>query len=87
MTGFAEAGMRYGDDTSSTELWRRRREKQRRRKEKNGNGTSFKGRPGRMKKPRRSLLHASAKLIMATSMPGNQKMVAGGEVSPAGTVH
>ena len=30
LTGFAEAGMRYEDDASSTELWRRRREKLRR---------------------------------------------------------
>ena len=82
MTGFAEAGMRYGNDASSTELWRRRREKQRRRKEKNGDGTSFKGRPGSKRKPRRSLLHASEKPNMATSAPGSQRKVADGDSYP-----
>ena len=78
MTGFAEADMRYGDDASSTELWRRRREKQRRRKEKNGDGTSFKGRPGSKQKPRHDLAHASAELNAARSAPGSQKKVADG---------
>ena len=44
-------------------------------------------RPGRMKKPHSSLLLTSVKPKMATSAPGNQKKVTGGEVSPAGTVH
>ena len=56
-------------------------------KEENGDVVSFIMRPGRTKKPRSSLLLASAKPKMATSAPGNQKKVAGGEVSPAGTVH
>ena len=55
--------------------------------EKNDDVGGFKMRPGRMKKPRRSLLHAIAKPKMATSAPGNQKKVAVGEVSPVGTVH
>ena len=58
------------------ERWRR--EKQRRRKEKNGDGTSFKGRPGSKQKPRRDLAHASEELNAATSAPGSQKKVAGG---------
>ena len=61
--------------------------KQRRRKEKNGDGTSFKGRLGSKRKPHRGLLRASAKPKTATSAPGNQKKVAGGEVSSAVTVH
>ena len=79
MMGFFEAGMRYGDDASSTELWRRRREKQRRRKEKNGDVTSFKGRPGSKRKPRRGLLHASATPKTATTTRGSRKKIAGGD--------
>jgi len=82
MIGFVEAGMHYGDDASSTELWQRRREKQRRRKEKNGDVTSFKGRPGSKRKPRRGLLHASAKPNVATNAPGSQRKVAGGDSCP-----
>ena len=82
MTSFAEAGMRYGDDASSTELWRWRREKQRRRKEKNGDGISFKERPGSKRKPRRGLLHTSTKPNVATSMPGGQRKVAGSDSCP-----
>jgi len=82
MMGFAKAGMRYGDDASSTELWRRRREKQRRRKEKNGDGTSFKGRPGSKRKTRRSLVHASMKPNVATNTPGSQRKVDGGDSYP-----
>ena len=81
MTGFAEADMRYGDDASSTELWRRRREKQRIRKEKNGDDTSFKGRLGSERKPRRGLLHASMEPNMATIAPGSQRKIAGGDSS------
>ena len=82
MMAFAEAGMHYGDDASSTELWRRRREKQRRRKEKNGDGTSFKERPGSKRKPHRGLLHASATPNVATSAPGSQRKVAGDDSYP-----
>ena len=82
MTGFAEVGMLYGDDASSTELWRRRREKQRRRKEKNGYGTSFKGRLGSKRKPHHGLLHASTKPNVATSAPGSQRKVADGDSCP-----
>ena len=86
MTGFAKAGMRYGDGASSTEQHGGDGKKQRKKAEENGDVGGFKMRPGRTKKPRSSLL-ASAKPKMATSAPGNQKKVAGGEVSPAGTVH
>ena len=58
-----------------------------RKTEENGDVGGFKMRPGRTKKPRSSLLHASAKPKMATSTPRTPKKVAGGEVSPAGTVH
>ena len=47
----------------------------------------FKTRPGRTKKPRSSLLLASAKPKVATSAPGSQKKLAVGEVSPTGTIH
>ena len=81
MMGFAATGWRYGDDASSTELWRRR-EKQRRRKEKNGDGTSFKELPGSKRKPRRGLLHTSAKPNVAMNAPGSQRKVAGGDSCP-----
>ena len=87
VTGFATTGRHYGDDTSSTEQRRRRREKQGRRTEKNGDGEDFIARLRSKKKPRRSLLHASAKLNVATSAPGSQRKLANGEVSPEDTVH
>ena len=80
VTGFAKAGMRYGDGASSTEQHGGDGKKQRKKAEENGDVGGFKMRPGRTKKPRSSLL-ASAKPKMATSAPGNQKKVTGGEVS------
>ena len=56
-------------------------------KEENGDGTSYKRRPGSKRKPRRSLLRASTTPRAATAAPGSQKKLAVGEVSPAGTVH
>ena len=87
MIGFAEAGNALRRRHSSMKQRRRRREKQRKKAEENGDVGGFKMRPGRTKKPRSSLLLANTKPKMATSAPGNQKKVAGGEVSPAGTVH
>ena len=87
VTGFAEAGNALRRRHSSTKQWWRRWEEQRKKTEKNDDVGGFKMRPGRMKKPCSSLLLASAKPKMATSAPGNQKKVVGGEVSPAGTVH
>ena len=78
--------MSYGDGTSLTGQWRRRREKQRRRTVKNGDGEGLIAWLRSKRKPRSSLLHASTKPKMATNAPGNQKKVAGGEVSAAGTV-
>jgi len=61
--------------------------KQRRRTTKNGDGEGLIARLRSTRKPRRSLLHASAKPKTATSAPRNQKKVAGGEVSSTVTVH
>ena len=66
MTGVAAAGWHYGDGTSSPELGGGDEKKQRKKTEKNGDGSGFKMWPGRTKKPRRSLLHASAKPRTAT---------------------
>ena len=87
MMGFAMTGWRYGDGTSSTEQRRRRREKQGRRKEKNSDGEDLITRPGSKKKPRRGLLHASAKPNVAMSTPGSQRKLTVSEVSPKDTVH
>ena len=67
MTGVAATGWHYGDGTSSAELGGGDGKKQRKKTEKNGDGSGFKMRPGRTKKPRRSLLHASAMPKMATA--------------------
>ena len=77
-TGFAETmeALRRQHGLAGVEQWRR--EKQRRRNEKNGDGTSFKGRPGNKQKPRCDLAHASAEPNAATSAPGSQKKVADG---------
>jgi len=77
-TGFAETmeALRRQHGLAEVERWRR--EKQRRRNEKNGDGTSFKGRPGSKQKPRHGLLRASAKPRAATGATGSQKKVAGG---------
>ena len=58
-----------------------------RRMEKNGDGEDLITWLRSKKKPRRSLLHASAKPNMATSAPGSQRKLADGEVSPEDTVH
>lgn len=84
MVCFAEAGMRYGDGVRSPEQHGGDGKNRGRKTEENDDVGGFKMRPGRTKKPRSSLLHASAKPKMATSAPGNQKKVGGGEVSPAG---
>ena len=39
------------------------------------------------RKPRRSLPRASVKTKTATSVPGTQKMIVGGEVASVATVH
>ena len=79
-TSFAEMveALQRQHGLAGVEQWRR--EKQRRRNEKNGDGTSFKGWPGSKQKPRRGLLHASAKPRAATGATGSQKKVAGGVV-------
>ena len=56
-------------------------------KEKNGDGKDLITWPGSKKKPRRGLLHTSAKPNVATSAPGSQRKLAVGEVSPEDTVH
>ena len=61
--------------------------KQRRRMAKNGDGEGHIARLRSTRKPRRSLLCTNTKPKTATSAPGNQKKVTGGEVSSAVTVH
>ena len=87
MIGFAEAGNALRRRHSSMKQRRRRREKQRKKTEKNGDGSGFKMWPGRTKKPRRSLLHASETPKMATAATGTLRKLTDGEVSPASTVH
>ena len=76
-TGFAETMEALRRQHGLTGVERCRREKQRR-NEKNGDGTSFKGRPGSKQKPRHDLAHASAELNAAMSASGSQKKVADG---------
>ena len=77
-TGFAEMMEALQRQHGLAGVEQSRREKQRRRNEKNGDGTSFKGRPGSKQKPRRDLAHASAEPNAAMSAPGSQKKVVGG---------
>ena len=70
---------------TGTQPWRR--EKQRKKTEKNGDVGGFKMRPGRMKKPRRSLSHASAEPKAATGATGRQSKLTVDELSSAVTVH
>ena len=53
----------------------------------NGDGEDLIARLKSKKKPRRGLLHTSAKPNVATSAPGSQRKLAVGEVSPEDTVH
>ena len=79
--------MHHGDGKSSTELWRWRREKQREKEKKNGGDADVIAWPGSKEKPRRRLPHTSAKLRMATRVPGTEKKAAGDEVALVTTVH
>ena len=56
-------------------------------KVKNDGGEGLIARLRSARKPCRSLPRASAKPKTATSAPGDQKKVAGGEVASAGSVH
>ena len=87
MTGVAAAGWHYGDGTSSPEVGGGDGKKQRKKTEKNGDGSGFKMRPERTKKPRMSLLHASATPKRATAATGTLRKLTDGEVSSASTVH
>ena len=80
--GFATTGMRYGDGTSSTEQRRHRQKKQRRRTAKNDDGEDLIAWLRGKWKPHRNLLHASPKPNVATSVPGSQRKVAGGDSCP-----
>ena len=64
-------GMRYGDGTAQRSSSGGDRKSKAGKMKKNGDVGGFKMRPGRMKKPRRSLLHTSAEPKMATSTPRN----------------
>ena len=72
----------YADDTSTTEVWRRRRKSKAGKTEKNGDVEGLIARLRSTKKPRRSLLHASTKSKTATNAPGSRRKAAGGDSCP-----